>query len=396
MDTLTQGLLGAVTAQLGFRQRIGREATWVAGAAAVLPDLDIFIVPLMRLAGTESGDLYVMSYHRGLSHSLLAVPVIAAGVAGIWWWLRRRARRNRNSSARPGGATAESPDGGAPPGFGTLFACCFVAVLSHPLLDWCTSYGTQLLAPITNARFGIDAVPIIDVLYTPVLALTLLGCYLIRKLTGARAATQGGQGPRRGHRATLIVGWAGFVLSTAYLATGAAINWRLRHGLPEPMRAARAEAYPQICTIFVWRVTAEDDRAWYVARHNVLFSGPLRAEDFTRIPKVENEWIQRARRLPDVKTYCWFSRGQIRATYDRLDGLTGSRPQASAAGRPLHVVEFHDMRYGILPESPEALWPLRVTFDAHGEVLDISRRHRYRHADLGKLVRQMWRDVWTP
>ena len=43
MDTITQGLLGAVTAQLGFRQRIGRETTWVAAAAGIMPDLDILI-----------------------------------------------------------------------------------------------------------------------------------------------------------------------------------------------------------------------------------------------------------------------------------------------------------------------------------------------------------------
>jgi len=374
MDTLTQGLLGAVTAQLGFRQRIGREATWVAGAAAVVPDLDIFVVPLMRLAGGASGDLDAMSVHRGLSHSLLAVPVIAAGVAGIWWSFRRQVRPSGNSPARADGAPGKAADGRAPPGFGALFACCLAAVLSHPLLDWCTSYGTQLLAPVTNARFAIDAVPIIDVFYTPILALTLLGCYAIRKRASAN--------PSRRRRATLIVGWAGLALSTAYLAAGAAINWRLRHGLPEPMRSARAEAYPQICTIFVWRVTAEDDRAWYVARHNVLFGRPLRAEDFTRIGKVESEWIEGARRLPRVKTYCWFSRGQIRATYDRL--------------KPFHVVEFHDMRYGIRPGSPEALWPLRVTFSARGEVLDVARRHRYRRAELGKLVLQTWRDVWTP
>ena len=66
MDTITQGLLGAVTAQLGFRQRIGRDATWVAAAAAVVPDLDIFIVPLMSMTGMEVDSLAQLRYHRGL------------------------------------------------------------------------------------------------------------------------------------------------------------------------------------------------------------------------------------------------------------------------------------------------------------------------------------------
>jgi len=40
MDPLTQGLLGAVTAQLGFRRGIGRDASWVAATTAAAADLE--------------------------------------------------------------------------------------------------------------------------------------------------------------------------------------------------------------------------------------------------------------------------------------------------------------------------------------------------------------------
>ncbi len=367
MDSLTQGLLGAVTSQLGFRQRIGRDAGWVAAAVAVTPDLDVLVGPLLSLSGAEAGEMAVTTYHRGLSHSLLMTPLIAAVGAGIWWWARRRAG-NRRRSAQPDGA-AEAP-AGRPPPFSLLYACCFVAALSHPLLDWCTSYGTQLLAPITKTRFAIDAMPIIDIFYTPMLIVTLLACYLLRKLKA---------NPRR---ATLIAGWVGFALSTGYIIAGVGLNWSLRASAAGALGNCRTRAYPQLLTIFVWRVTAEDEQAWYVARHNVLFSPPLTAESFTRAAKVDNQWVRRARRLAEVKTYRWFCSGQMREAYARSDGL--------------HVVTFHDMRYGASLESPQSMWPLRVSFDRHGSVVDVSRRHRYRRGDFGKLARRLWRDNWSP
>ena len=132
MDTITQGLLGAATAQLGFRQRIGKDATWLAALAGIVPDLDIFVQPLMTLSGRETDDFTRTVIHRGISHSLVMVPVFSLLITLLW----RRFRRSSKS----------------PKPFALLYACVFVALLSHPLLDWTTSYGTQLLAPFTDRR----------------------------------------------------------------------------------------------------------------------------------------------------------------------------------------------------------------------------------------------------
>ena len=40
------------------------------------------------------------------------------------------------------------------------------SMLSHPLLDWFTTYGTQLLAPFSRHRFAIDGVGIVDPFYS--------------------------------------------------------------------------------------------------------------------------------------------------------------------------------------------------------------------------------------
>jgi inner membrane protein len=366
MDTITQGLLGAVTAQLGFRQRIGRGATWAAAGVAILPDLDILVVPLLELTGSEVPETAVPRYHRGLSHSLLMVPVLAAAAAGAWWCLRRR-RRNRPG----GGANADPALAGqrGPPGFGWLYACCFVAALTHPLLDWCTSYGTQILAPLTDRRYAIDVVPILDIFYTPLLMLTLAACWLVRKLGGRRAA--------------LAVGWCGFALSVGYLAAGRVMHdlvvRRARGLVPPEQRVLRVDAYPSIGSIFLWRGVVEPDGAWLAAR---LRPWPSSRPRVSRVAKIDNEWVRRARSLAEARAFEWFTMGRMRASWEKLNGQ--------------HVVEFHDMRYAMQAEDAKGLWTLRVRFDAGGNPLPAQWTRHHRRGGFRKLAGRMWRDLWAP
>ena len=210
MDSITQAMLGAVTAQLGFRQRIGRDASWVAALAAYSPDVDSFVAPLARHMGYDVGDMSGMVFHRGLGHSLMMVPVIALIFAALWWFIRRKLLRKNTQDNRH------------PPTFRLLYACTFVAVLSHPLLDLLTSYGIQLFAPITSGRYAIDTVAIIDVFYSSILIITLVACYVVRKVS------------RPARRTALIIGWAGFLLSCGYLAAGRATHVDFGTGLSGP------------------------------------------------------------------------------------------------------------------------------------------------------------------
>jgi len=356
MDTITQGLLGAVTAQLGFRQRIGRDATWVAAGAAIIPDLDILIQPLTTLSGTENDELVRFVYHRGLSHSLLLVPVLALVVTFIWWNIRRALKYHA--------------------GFGLLFGCVFAALLSHPLLDWCTSYGTLLFAPFSTRRFALDAVPIIDVIYTPILILTLTLCYAVRKAPLGRART------------TLKIGWIGFSLSLAYLTAGYLMHNRAISALKEfsqkqgGKNSAQYDAYPQIGTIFLWRITRRDNISWTTARINLLHNSTLDTLHVNHTRIRENPWIHRALQVSEIQTFQWFAMDQIRAVYQRQDGN--------------HVVDFHDMRYGREPDSLESLWSARVTLDHYGQVLRVERVHHYRGMRLGQVARRLWNEMWQP
>jgi inner membrane protein len=372
MDTITQGLFGAGVAQVGFRDRIGRDAGWVAALCAASPDLDVHTSRILGWLGRDF-PLSNLVYHRGATHSLFAIPLIAAAFALPWWAIRRRmARRRRGPDA--------THDSGAPPPLWLMYACCFLAVATHALLDAFTSYGTQLLWPVSRKRFAWDSIPIIDLFVTGTFILGLTACYVIRRRNIAR----------RGRMASSVA--AAMLLAVmGYIGAGRAMHNRAIDralaALPnETQRSAvRADAYPAIGHIFLWRVVVETPDAWIATRvHHFSGDLPTPAER-TRVKKQpENRWIRAARKTPEHRIYDWFALRRLRPVY-RED------PAASR-----HVVMFHDMRYAVDSAGVESLWPLVVEIDGRGEILAVRRGSPRRDRGFGKFVAAIWSDMWTP
>ncbi len=374
MDTITQGLLGAAVVQTGLRQKIGRDASWVAAIAAVMPDLDIMISPIMRFFG-NGNPMDMMVYHRGVTHSLLAVPFIAALVALPWWLIRRRfyARRLQRCEITQKNPPVPSPS------YWLLFLCCLAAVATHALLDACTSYGTQLFWPFAQTRVAWDCIAIIDPLYSLILIVTLMSCYILRKIFR--------KNPARSKRVTIIVGIVGMLLSTGYLAAGRVCHdIAIRQGIVglEDKEIVEANAYPMIGSLMLWRVVVETPDQWIVSRVHFLADSqkPLRRNTASVLNESNFKEIQLAKEHPMYKTFAWFSGDKLRPEVFYEKDVT--------------IVDFHDMRYSTDAASVEGLWHMRFVYDSKGELIAAGRTSRFHHRNRYEFLKKFWKEMWTP
>ena len=170
LDTVTQVVLGASIAGVCAPSGHRRKALLMGAGLGILPDLDALI---------DYGDPVAnFTYHRGFSHSLF---VLVPFSILLWLILRRWWAPVRAAPLR-------------------WLAAIGLALVTHPLLDAHTVYGTQLLWPLTTPPVMWSTLFIIDPLYTlPILVGVLLAAFWpARKWSGVMLS-------------------AGLILSTAYI-----------------------------------------------------------------------------------------------------------------------------------------------------------------------------------
>ena len=161
MDSLSQIVLGGAVAGAIVPGRHRRAALLAGAALGTMPDLDSLPILLVT-----DDPVLLMTWHRGPSHSLFVLPL--AGWL-IWWLFKRRRKRVAESPAR-------------------WFWAIQLALITHPLLDAFTVYGTQLLWPLRPPPVMWSSVFIIDPLYTVwlLVACVVAWCAEARRLDRAR------------------------------------------------------------------------------------------------------------------------------------------------------------------------------------------------------------------
>lgn len=139
MDPFAHTLAGAAQAATGLRKQT-RYATAALIIGANLPDIDVLV--------TFWGEDAMLHHRRGWTHGILALvvlPAVLAGLIALWHRWRGRLR-------------ADAPRFR----FGVLLALCYLAVATHPALDWLNTYGVRLLMPFDGTWFYGDTLFIID------------------------------------------------------------------------------------------------------------------------------------------------------------------------------------------------------------------------------------------
>ncbi|MEZ5440188.1 MAG: metal-dependent hydrolase [Lysobacterales bacterium] len=264
MDSVTQILLGASVAAACVPAVQRRRALGYGAVLGTLPDLDV----LWRF----SDPVAAFTYHRSASHSLLLLPWLAL----LLWWLVRRLDPALSVAPR------------------RWLLAFLLALVTHPLLDALTIYGTQLWWPLDPTPVGLGSVFIIDPLYS--LPLLLAVCWLAR-------APQG--------RASTRVLVSALAWSSAYLMWGwLAQQWVLQRARSELANGPHAQApllaTPSPFNSVLWRVVLRYPGGYAEAYDSLLAdtaAGPWRYFDSadSLIDPLEQHWpVQRLR---------WFTHG---------------------------------------------------------------------------------------
>ncbi len=267
MDSLTQITLGAAVAAACVPKGHRRKAVFIGAALGTLPDLDVLI---------DYGDAVSnFTYHRGFSHSLFVLLPLSI----LLWALLRCCYGPVRDAPRP-----------------WLWAIS-LALLTHPILDAHTAYGTQLFWPISSPPIMWSTVFIIDPLYTLPL---LVGAIWIAFKPDKPGA----------HKALLL----GLVLSNSYLIwTWAAknqVNQKIVQTVGLQHEGDQVFSTPILFTSLLWRVVVLQEQGYLEGYYSLL--DPDKPINFIYYPR-SFALFEGVEGLADVQRLSWFSQGFIKA-----------------------------------------------------------------------------------
>lgn len=311
MDPITHGLLGATVGQLGFRKPLGKKAVIWGALAAMTPDLDV----LVKFGRDPFAEFL---YHRGITHSLWFGPVVGTLLAFIIHKFYQKKY---------------------PPNAGSLsswIGLISLTMLSHPLLDVFVTYGTQLLAPFSNYRFSIGAVPVVDPIYSLILAIGLVLGLMSSRVAFAQVMSGGA-----------------LLLTTMYIFWGLmqnekAVDYARTQLAAEGIAATEVNAYSTLFQLFLRRVvvhTPTETRIGFVSTW-----APKKIM-WTTLPIVEHPALPAFHEHRHTKIFKWFT----------------SNEYLIKLNHALDKIQLFDTRFGIPGETIYGIWGVESSVDKAGE-----------------------------
>ncbi len=305
MDSLTQAVLGAGIAGSVLGRFHGRKALVAGALLATVPDLDVFI--------DYGNPVSAMINHRGFSHSVFVLSALAV----LLTWLIRRYRPAQNY------------------GTARLFIALWLVLITHPLLDAFTSYGTQLFWPFKPTPISWSSIFIIDPFFTVPLVFAVL--------TGFIAGT--------GPRSRRVLNWT-LSFCVAYLAlslVGKTIaESRLHKELTQEGTQVQAMfSTPEPFSILLWRVVARTTDDHY--EEAIIGLLDQNAPERLRLP-LNSALAQALPHFALLSGLRWFTDDWLR--YDDIDGHLVATDLRMGLG-----TGFYSFRFLMAQrQSPDGVW----------------------------------------
>jgi inner membrane protein len=267
MDSVTHIVLGAVIGELVAGRKLGKKALVIGAVVNSLPDIDF----LAAFWLDTSRDVW---FHRGITHSFLAVAVMSE-LLGV---IARRVYRS-------GGMTMR--------GWVSLFG---LELFSHIFIDAFNSYGTGWFEPFDHYRVSFNVLFVADPLYSGWLGLAALMLVVLRRNSRVRRRWA----------------WMGLLLSSGYLCYALYNKWSIdravEHGLrAQGIRVSRYLTTPTPFNAWLWYVVAADS-AGYLTGYRSVFDAAVRPMDL-RWQSRNEEALAAFRGREDVGNLLRFAQG---------------------------------------------------------------------------------------
>ncbi|GGI57859.1 metal-dependent hydrolase [Winogradskyella haliclonae] len=282
MDSLTQIVLGAACGEAVLGKKIGNKALLFGAIGGTIPDLDVFIGPWLY-----SNEIQAMAFHRGFMHSIL-FAIIGTFVFGwLVYKLYDKGKRKESTTLKD---------------WQQLF---FWSLLTHPILDCFTPYGTQLFYPFSDYRVAFNNIAVADPLYTtPFLLCLIILMFFNRKK------------PQRRLWLKLGIG-----ISSAYMLFTIGNKFYVNSIFKNSLAVSNIEfnryrTQPTIFNNILWYGVAETDTAFYLGFYS-LFDKKSKVKEWKVIQK-EKPPIPMDDK--DLSTLSWFSDQYYRVIKADVEG----------------------------------------------------------------------------
>ena len=345
MEPLTHFLTGACIGRAGLNRKTAC-ATVVATLAAEAADLDI-------LWGFD-GPVEELKHHRGITHTFIAAPIVAAFVVvivGLAYKVLegRRVRKRARTTGEP------PPHSRRPPlRWLWLYAIGLIAALSHILLDWATSYGVRPLFPFNPRWYAGSFVFIAE----PVLWVLFFLAFAIPWILGLADREIGARRPVFRGRSWAIFALAGMlVLGCWRWAEHAQALNLIGHGQITTARITRSAAEPYPVNPWRWHAIIETPGFYQTAEVNTQ-AGSVDSDPNQDVlyKPVDTPAVEVAKQTTLGRVYLdWGSWAIVRDLGPET--VPGSEPPRLPAGRSWTTVEFTDLRFTYAFVGGESIRP---------------------------------------
>lgn len=396
MDSLTQITLGAACGEVVLGKKIGNRAMLWGALGGYLPDFDV-------MANFVTDEITALALHRHITHSILFGVVAPFGLA--WLVHNLYSRGIYKKKIYRAGSTlfwlffiigivnfvpymvtnmvnygvvtwtliigaivyllfwkfyVKNEADAVNADYKDWYWLFFLSIITHPMLDCCTAYGTQIFQPFSDFRVAFNNISVVDPIYTlPFLICVIVTSMLLRN------------SPKR-----RVFNYLGIGLSSVYLLftfyNKSKVNTVFENALAEQgFEYDRYMTAPTILNNVLWHCIAEGDSVFYQGLYSLRDEEP-RIAVWNQFPK-NHDLLKGFEEDHAIKTLQWFSK-EYYNVIRREDGR----------------LQLNDLRFGIFGEKPTSENDYIFHFILEEKDGKIEAHQSREQPEMGESFNQLW------